>query len=497
MQFFPSPKDTSAPIFPFQKDRSARAVCERPRNAHTFSRFLVNVFAALAITLVCHHDCIAQSFNVQDFRDTVGFTPVNLGTPTQVLSLTRAPSPLPSRGAIWRTSKVPIGGTWSTVIRFSITDTGGAADPSGRGGADGLALVIQDEGPFALGQSGYGIGYHNILGGLAIEVDTWDDSKELSWAGYTEDSADHVAIHSNGRGILSSVPAHSALHTSRRVIDVSDGQVHTLAVRYSPGSLSVYLDDCRVSTLRVPVFLDQWLSDSAWIGITAATQSAWQAHRIHSWCFTTTGIGCGCPYPCDTVYVDRIEYRDTGSVRVDTVERWRYDTLRIAGPRDTVIHYVLRVDSVDRWHYDTTVVTRHDTTTIVRVDSIRVHHYDTTLVYRDTGSIEYVIQVRDTCVGIMPDSGVCGYVQRAYRPQEGVAIRIVPNPARDAAQIEVTAPGAWSVSLHDLRGLAVAFTAGEGSADIALDVGRLASGVYVVRLTCGDVTRDVRLVVRR
>lgn len=318
----------------------------------------------------------AQAFYVSDFRDTTAFTYINIGTPTPVLELKPGGDRRPMVGGIWREAPVDIGTAWSTTFRFQITDTGGAADAQGYSGADGLAFVIQLEGPEAIGTAGYGLGYHGILGGIAFEVDTWDDSMEPIWGGKTEDSSAHVAMQSNATDYLTALPSDSWLKASRRLsVDVSDGLIHTLAVTYTPGRIRVYLDDCAAPIISYEIWLDTWLAQKdAYIGITAATQSAWQKHRIHSWCFAPSSLGCGCPEPCDTLIVevhdttivvtppdtlfrDRIIYVD----HFDTVYIRTHDTI---GAGDTL--YIVRVDSVP---YPVPYAV-HDTTIIERIDSI-------------------------------------------------------------------------------------------------------------------------------
>jgi hypothetical protein len=52
-------------------------------------------------------------------------------------------------------------------------------------GADGLAFIIQNDDPLALGNSGSGLGYDGIQNGIAIEIDTF----------YNYDRLDHYENH--------------------------------------------------------------------------------------------------------------------------------------------------------------------------------------------------------------------------------------------------------------------------------------------------------------
>jgi hypothetical protein len=464
--------------------------------------FLIRKIALVAILLTLGVNVSAQPFDVRDFRDTAGWNYVNIPRTAQVLEMTENAHLRPTRAALWRRDRIAIAGAWTATLTFQILDTGGKADPSGRGGADGLAFVIQREGSTAIGTAGYGLGYSGIAGGLAVEVDTWDDSDEPVWGGTTEDRADHIAVHSNGRDMLSAVPQYSELHASAVVGDVSDGLPHTLVVRYAPGMLRVFLDDCTRPVLSVAVWLDTWLADSAFVGITAATQSAWQRHRLWSFCMTTTGAGCGCERTgCDTVYVER--------VRDSVVYRDRVRDSIVYVPRDTGSH---RVDTLwrDRIIVRDSIVPKPYPVPVpypvyITRDSI-VYRVRDSIVYidvpRDTGSHRVdtmtVTITRDTCTGVIRiDSTVCGYVNRAFILEDSVALSIAPNPARDAVTIMVTSPGPWSLVVTDLSGVDVTRIEGQGRARVVADVSQLPSGIYDVALWSGEVRRASRFVVRR
>ena len=467
---------------------------------------------ALFATVACMYGFMqprlqAQSFNVSDFRDTSGFTQVNLGTVGTSLNLTPL-SPRPSAGAIWRTRKVDVSRAFTTTIQFVINDTGGTADPAGKGGADGFAFVMQLEGPERVGATGYNIGYGAIAGGLAVEVDTWDDSRELAWlqSNAVEDPADHVAIHSNGRGLLSAVPKFSLIHQSRVLgYAIDDGMPHTLAIVYRPGLLRVYVDDCSTALLSMNIWLDNvLLSDSAYIGLTAATQAAWQSHRVTSWCWSATGEGCGCTQPyCDTLYIasppdtlwrDRI-VRDTL-----VVDRWliRHDTVTVREyieRADTVIVELLRIDSVrvNVYIHDTLTVVVKEVDSLVVIDTVYVQtdrwHTDTLKIetLRDTCALDTVIRI---------DSTVCAWQQRAFVWQDSVGIVARPNPASDGITFDISSPGAWSLDIYDPRGSLMFSRDGDGSGELYVPVA-FAVGTYWARLTVGDRVRSIALRVER
>ena len=59
-------------------------------------------------------------------------------------------------------------------------------------GADGFAFVIQNEGLNELGQSGMGLGYHDINNSLAVEFDTWHNPEML------DDYENHISVQTRG-----------------------------------------------------------------------------------------------------------------------------------------------------------------------------------------------------------------------------------------------------------------------------------------------------------
>jgi hypothetical protein len=89
----------------------------------------------------------------------------------------------------------------------------------------------------------------------------------------------------------------------------------------------------------------------------------------------------------------------------------------------------------------------------------------------------------------------------AAGPAEALALSVAPNPARGAATATVThAAGPVTVEILDALGRRVAHVAAEGAAEthtLALPVGRLAPGAYVVRAVAGGAAASRPLVVVR
>lgn len=69
---------------------------------------------------------------------------------------------------------------------------------------------------------------------------------------------------------------------------MSGGNLHTARIAYTPGTLSVFIDDLEQPVLTVRVDLDTLLeldNGKAWVGITAGTGGSYENHDILSWSF--------------------------------------------------------------------------------------------------------------------------------------------------------------------------------------------------------------------
>ncbi|MBM3214625.1 choice-of-anchor C family protein [Candidatus Poribacteria bacterium] len=181
-------------------------------------------------------------------------------------------------GAAWSTTKLPVAGGFESRFRFRITDFGDR-------GADGLAFVIQNSEPFALGDLGGGIGYSGIANSLAVEFDTWDNSD------FPDPDDNHISLHTARIKVNRTDHAYALASTSD-IPRLASGATHTVLVRYAPGSFQVFLNDLTKPILSVPLRLPDTLfldHGSAWVGFTAATGGAHESHDILSWSFVPTG----------------------------------------------------------------------------------------------------------------------------------------------------------------------------------------------------------------
>src|SRR4030095_16307368 len=123
----------------------------------------------------------------------------------------------------------------------------------GGNGADGLAFVIHNNLSPLIGTAGVGMGYGSIPNSLAIEFDTHQNSQAL------DPDANHISIHSRGTASNSADESASMGQVSP-LINLSDGGIHTVLIRYTAGSLRVFLDDLKTPLLKVSIDLGTLLN---------------------------------------------------------------------------------------------------------------------------------------------------------------------------------------------------------------------------------------------
>tara|TARA_B100000941_G_C28502662_1_gene555314 strand:- start:1244 stop:2755 length:1512 start_codon:yes stop_codon:yes gene_type:complete len=174
----------------------------------------------------------------------------------------------------WQNEKQPVANGFETMFEFCITD-------QHNGGADGFALVIQNDSNTVLGAGSYRLGYgHDIYNSLAIEFDTWLDTS------VSDPNDNHVSIHTRG-ALLNSPDESCSIASATPSVNLSDGQVHLVDVLYEDGTLYVFIDDMNTPVIEVDYDLENLGLDAgkAWIGFTAGTGWRYQTQEILSWYF--------------------------------------------------------------------------------------------------------------------------------------------------------------------------------------------------------------------
>lgn len=182
------------------------------------------------------------------------------------------------KGAAWYNIKQSVADGFETTFQFQISDLVGS-------GGDGFAFVIQNNNPTALVGAGGSLGYGGLSNSLAIEFDTL-------WNPGNDPNANHISVHTNGT-LPNGSGSASSLGFVDTIPDLSDGNVHTAKIAYTPGTLEIYLNDLTTPVLTVPLDLENTLNldnGTAYLGFTGTTGAAVETHDILNWMFETETV---------------------------------------------------------------------------------------------------------------------------------------------------------------------------------------------------------------
>jgi len=243
----------------------------------------------------------SADFVYPDFSSTTGLTPV--GTAAQSGTKERLTTNGNLKvGGVWRIPKENVVGAWTTQFQFqtsSPTSIVGGAVPN-EAGADGFAFVLQNSAAAPIGSNGQGIGYAGIVDSVAVELDTFfNTSISTTFFGTIPSNGDpdgnHVAVQTGGTGANSS--DHNVTFTKglaslpTATLNMSDGGVHTAKISYTPGTMTVFIDNLVIPVLTVPIDLSSTITTDAngngFVGLTSATGLAAENHDILNWSFVT------------------------------------------------------------------------------------------------------------------------------------------------------------------------------------------------------------------
>lgn len=192
------------------------------------------------------------------------------------------------RGAAWLTRKQPVAAGFDATFQFQLTGQGGLGE-----GADGFALVLQNNGPKALAGKGSSGGFAlgdglgdrrrpGIPNSIAVFFDTFknDDGQDPS--------NNYIAVCTNGQVREMRWPPPRLGVTRRLRVWLKDGRVHTARVTYQPPVVSVYLDDLERPVLTAAVDLASVVDGDgyAYVGFTASTGAGYENHDILNWSLT-------------------------------------------------------------------------------------------------------------------------------------------------------------------------------------------------------------------
>jgi len=223
----------------------------------------------------------AQSFQYVDFGNVATLS--LLGTAVQNGTALRLTNTIQQTGWAWHRTAMPVVAGFDTTFTFRITP------PVVGTKAEGMAFVVHDDpnGIATMGGTVWGMGYGNgsngavgIRNSIAVELDTYQD-------GFLGDtSANELTIHT--RGALGN-HEHEQYSIGRNTPaqNLANAAVHTLRVRYVPGTIEVFVDNATTPAIARPYSLTSggtYLSGPAVGAPTLANGTA-----VLGFCATTGG----------------------------------------------------------------------------------------------------------------------------------------------------------------------------------------------------------------
>ena len=271
--------------------------------------------------------------------DTINLSTMTLEGTSQIISggtLRLTPNfdpdpagPIPA-GAAWTPSTVNVVNPFSADFKFQMSDpclTGLPTCVSDNGhGGDGIAFLIQDSSPTAIGVGAGGMGFLGITDSVAVMLDTYQN---ISPNYYGDPSNNYISINTRGTDFnvphhdCTFVPADNAFEltadptvpsdlkgsvfspdcTANPTLAMTGGGptfggfpalsedidqgVHDLDVIYTGSALDIYLDSALVlsTAMDLGTLLDLQGGTNAFLGFTAGTRFAYQNQDILSFSF--------------------------------------------------------------------------------------------------------------------------------------------------------------------------------------------------------------------
>lgn len=240
--------------------------------------------------------CGPGFFEYPDFSDMSELNLVDNAKPIdKYIRLTSGQTAM--RGALWRDELVPVNRGFVTGFQFRLSDGDNLdSDDGSPPGADGLAFVIQNSAPNAIGDVGGGLGYHNIENAFAVEFDVFTNNDDQI-ENYFDPNGNHVAVQSGGSGEISSKHTDEYCLGYSKFVDniYADGTIYSAKIEYNiePGIFNVYLGTedsldypiLTIGDMSIGNIIELDESSSAYVGITAATGKAVERHDILNWYF--------------------------------------------------------------------------------------------------------------------------------------------------------------------------------------------------------------------
>ncbi|ROL60204.1 hypothetical protein D9V87_02275 [Bacteroidetes/Chlorobi group bacterium MS-B_bin-24] len=241
-------------------------------------------------------NCGPMSFEYADFHSSPNLNLIGSAR-FDGNTIVLTPSLSNQAGAVWTSTKVPLGNGFETEFKFRMRDGINTMHKEEHyQGADGIAFVIQNYSNKTVGLTGGGIGYSGFPRCLAIEIDTYaNDSLQIE--NYNDPNDNHIAVLSGGLGEIKSEHRSPYLIAENKGIMPLrvDGTIYFVKIQYSENELKVWIDTSErygepvIDVKDVDIVNMLGLDGEGWgyIGITSATGNAYERHELLAWKFCT------------------------------------------------------------------------------------------------------------------------------------------------------------------------------------------------------------------
>ncbi|WP_240670116.1 L-type lectin-domain containing protein [Actinoplanes solisilvae] len=192
---------------------------------------------------------------------------VSSGSKVKQRILRLTPGGYRQSGSAWSTTKLDVTESFESTFKAYLHHF--------RPGADGIAFVVQTEGPRALGGWGGGVGYRGIEPSLAVEFDTYQNTYDPN--------SNHLAVVLGGNPNYQSDVADSPISlfgrpfSARVVYDAEDGLLRVYIKRLSSGATERLVLEHEID------LAEHVGDDAAWVGFTASTGTGLSKQDIYSW----------------------------------------------------------------------------------------------------------------------------------------------------------------------------------------------------------------------
>jgi hypothetical protein len=243
---------------------------------------------AWLLLVICGRICLASGFDFPDFALSRGGLLLgnNAHRTKNVLRLTEA---LQTQiGIAWVPVKQEVRWGFDTTFTFRISDANGPG-----GGGDGMAFVVQNDGPSATGGWGGSGGFlrsdegarGGFERGIRRMVGVYFDTYRNDW----DNGDNNIRIYTVGEKPALRWPPIFVAESKRLKADLKAGKPHTARVVCTPNLLSVYFDSSPEPVAIAPVDIAGLIGGdgTAWVGFTASTGGDVQRTDILSWKFDT------------------------------------------------------------------------------------------------------------------------------------------------------------------------------------------------------------------